>query len=219
MNETKEKATIIEILQKMVRENAPEETIVTTLLDLGVSREQAERLLLVAQADTFTLLSSELNKIVQKHVSKEQKQMEESTKKFVDQVLEEKKKQVKMELEKEFLTYKIALSKSQASFQDAVNESISRVARLNEEVNLIASENKKMIGEVQRDLSETKLRGIKMRRSIARNSLTACGLLCFVVSIIVIAYTLLNKFNLDFVTGAVAFIFVGSILIYLSTNI
>jgi acyl-ACP thioesterase len=64
----------------------------------------------------------------------------------------------------------MALSENQKQFQASVNEAISKIAKLNEEVYNISSENKKMIETVEKDLSETKLKGIKVRRSIIRNN-------------------------------------------------
>ena len=49
----------------MVRDGESEEKILGTLRDLGVSMDKAKKLLLLAQADTFNLLKSELKKTLQ----------------------------------------------------------------------------------------------------------------------------------------------------------
>ena len=80
-----ENNSIIKIIQTMVQNNEPEEKIIKTLQSLNVSKEQAKRLLLIAQADTFTLLQSEINKIVDKEVSEKQEQMEKKSTRFCKQ--------------------------------------------------------------------------------------------------------------------------------------
>jgi len=212
MSEISKEKSIIEILQKMVRENAPEEEIVNSLLSLGVSEEQAKRLLLIAQADTFTLLQSELDKIVKKQVDEKQKELEDKSQKFIDKTLAEKRKELDIELEKKSLKYNAELSKNQSDFQKNVGESIAKLAKLNEDAYLTAQENKK-------DLTETKLKGIKVRKSVARNSLMVFGILCFLSAIASIGYTLFIQTNIDFITAAAVFGFIGAIIIYLSTSI
>ncbi len=54
--------SIIEIIEKMVREGESEEKIVQTLKDLGIPQDKAKRLLLLGQADTFALLRGEIKK-------------------------------------------------------------------------------------------------------------------------------------------------------------
>lgn len=211
--------SIIEIIQKMVRENEPEEKVIDTLSALGVSKEQAKRLLLIAQADTFTLLSSEINKIVEESITKQQKRIEESSQKFVDKLLTEQGKTVTENIQKEFLKQKVILSETQQEFQKSVNDSISKIAKLNEEVYTSSKANEKMIDAIKKDLTETKLKGIRVRRSIARNALMLFGIISFILAFVLMIASIAWQFNLDSVTGAVVFALIGSVIIYLSVNI
>ncbi len=211
--------SIIQIIQKMVQENEKEEKIIETIKSMGVEEEQAKRLLLIAQADTFTLLSSEIDKIVQQKVDAKQKIIEDETRVFIDKDLEIKQKDISSKLEKEFLKYKITLSDSQKQFQESVNDAISKLAKLNEEVYAMGYENKKMIETIERDLTETKLKGVKVRRSITRNTLLGIGMLLFGISVLLVVNTFISKFNIDQITGAVVFALIGTALIYLSANI
>jgi hypothetical protein len=211
--------SIIQIIQKMVQENEPEDKIIGTIKSMGVEEEQAKRLLLIAQADTFTLLSSEIDKIVQQKVDEKQKVIEEETRVFIDKDLEIKQKEISSKLEKEFLKYKLTLSDGQKQFQESVNDAISKLARLNEEVYAMGYENKKMIDTIERDLTETKLKGVKVRRSITRNTLLGIGMILFAVSVLLVINTFVSKFNIDQITGAVVFALIGTALIYLSANI
>jgi hypothetical protein len=69
--------SIIEIIQKMVRDGESRDKIVQTLIDLGVSEEQAKRLLLIAEADTFTLLKKEINSLVKGEMDSQRRDFEE----------------------------------------------------------------------------------------------------------------------------------------------
>jgi hypothetical protein len=213
-----ENTSIIQIIQTMVQNNEPEETIIKTLESLNVSREQAKRLLLIAQADTFTLLQSEINKIVDREVAKKQSEIEKRANVFVNNLLKEQQKTVENNLEKEFLKHKLKLATEQENFQTSVNETISKIAKLNEDVFLDSKENKKMIDIIQRDLTETKLKGIRLRRSIARNLLMVFGIINLLLALLIIIANIANPLNLDLITGAVVVTLIGAIIIYLSTN-
>jgi hypothetical protein len=210
---------IIQIIQKMVQENEPEEKIVQTLQSMGVTEDQAKRLVLIAQADTFTLLSSEISKIVQQKVEEQRNQMEKETQKFIDNELEQKKKEINEALEKEFLKSKLSLSDGQKQFQDSVNDTISKIAKLNEEVYSMSTENKKMIQTVEKDLTETKLKGVKVRRSVTRNILIGFSLILFLSAIALIVINFFIAFNIDLITSAILIALIGTAMIYLSTAI
>jgi beta-xylosidase len=211
--------SIIQVIQRMVQENESEERIISTLTTMGVSEDQAKRLLLIAQADTFTLLSSEISKIVQTQVDEKKAQMENEMTKRLAQEIETKKKEISTEIEKEFLKNKTSLSESQKQFQDSVKETISKIAKLNEDVYTIATENQKMIQTVEKDLTETKLKGIKVRRSITRNALLGIGILMFLMTIVTIVMSYTAPSNLDQITTAIILALIGTALIYLSSNI
>ncbi len=68
--------SIIEVIQKMVQEGQPREKILQTLHDLGVSEEQSKKLLLIAEADTFTLLRKEIGSIVKDEFGKQKSDFE-----------------------------------------------------------------------------------------------------------------------------------------------
>ncbi len=62
---------IIQTIQRMVSEGESEEKIVGTLRQMDIPEEQAKRLLLVAQAETFELLKKEIAEIVEDELRKE----------------------------------------------------------------------------------------------------------------------------------------------------
>ena len=212
--------SIIKIIQKMVQDNEPEQKIVETLQSMGVEEEQAKRLLLIAQADTFTLLGSELDKIVAEKMTTQKEILQKESSTFINDVLEQKKKEIRAEMEKEILGYKTDLLNNQKTFQDSINTSIEKIAKLNEQSYAMSEENKKMIETVNKDLSETKLKGIKVRRSIARTVLMVFGIASLAGAAGLIVYTLFfTTFNMDHLTSAIVLAIIGAALTHLSTNI
>ncbi|MEI7961696.1 MAG: hypothetical protein WCI04_05160 [archaeon] len=211
--------SVIKIIQKMVQDNEPEEKIISNLEILGVSTEQAKRLVLIAQADTFTLLASEIDSIVQEKITLQKEQMQKDSAEFINNVLDLKKKDIKIEMEKEFLKYKTDLYDNQKKFQIGINDTISKIAKLNEQSHVMAEENKKLIEIMNKDLSETKLKGIKLRRSFARTLMMIFGIILFLATIAILATSLLGEFNVDYITAGVVFALVGAAFIYLSANI
>ena len=83
--------SIIDIIQKMVQEGQSSDKIVQTLHDLGVNDDQAKRLLLIAEADTFTLLKKEINNLVREEVLAQKKDFEEIIKHDISMIEEEEK--------------------------------------------------------------------------------------------------------------------------------
>lgn len=214
-----EDTSIIKIIQKMVQENEPEENILKTLESMGVYPDQAKRLLLIAQADTFTLLSSEIDKIVEEKLLMQKEAIKTESSIFVTNLIDEKKKEMKAEVERDFLRYKTDVYDQEKKFQSNIMESVSKVAKLNEQVYAMAEENNKMIEIVNRDLSETKLKGIKVRRSIARIGVLIFGIICFIATLITLGYFVLYNANIDYVTAAVIMALIGTALTYLGANI
>ncbi len=64
--------SIIEIIEKMVKEGRPQKEILKELKSLGIKEEQARKLLLLGEADTFALLKKEIQKIVKEDMKKEE---------------------------------------------------------------------------------------------------------------------------------------------------
>jgi len=77
MVQDKSRRSIMKIISEMVRNGEPEDRIIKTLRELGIGDDEARRLLLVAQAQTFDLLKNEIGKIVESQISKENTALKE----------------------------------------------------------------------------------------------------------------------------------------------
>jgi hypothetical protein len=213
------KASIISIIQEMVKNNASESEIISTLTNLGVSHDQAKRLLLIAQADTFTLLRSEIDSLVKKSVANQSDFMKKDFSIFVDKLIDEKKESLKKEIEGEFLKNKLATSAQQKQFQESINDSVSKLAKLNEEIYLASKENEKTINLIKKDLDETKLKGIKVRNSFFRLFLIGLSLIFFGFSLFFLISLDIKTITSDSIIAVTVMAFIGGVLTYLSINI
>jgi hypothetical protein len=131
-----ENESIIEVIQKMVQEGSSREKILQTLHDLGVNEEQSKRLLLIAEADTFTLLKREIASLVKSEF------VEQKTG-FVDLI---KKDFERAEQEEKLKVTEIATASLRDVKEDIVSESRNFEGRIN-----------KVIGDSQKTVSLVKV--------------------------------------------------------------
>ncbi len=127
MAKTKLKGTetsIIEIIEKMVREGRPQKEILKELKSLGIKEEQAKKLLLLGEADTFALLKKEIQKIVKEDMKKE----EELFRKLIVEIVKEEEQKVedhltqKIDELKQALNEKVKESEKEGKKQEKMKE-------------------------------------------------------------------------------------------------
>ncbi len=109
----KSQASIIKIIQDMVRSGESEKKIIDTLKELGVQPDQAKKLVMVGQADTFALLEGEIGKLskmqvdkampelearVEKEIKKAEKRLEETIDEYVGEAAKSLKKKFSDEM-------------------------------------------------------------------------------------------------------------------------
>jgi len=203
----------------MVQDNESEDRIVKTLLDLGVSQEQAHKLLLIAEADTFTLLKNEIEKMAKVAVVEEQKTIISETSKTIDSIVSQKEVELKSALEKSVLEQTLKFQQKQEDFQKSINSSVSKLAQLNEEVYSLSEKNNKAIQTIKKDLDETKLKGIRARQSYTRFFVGAIGVLFFIFAALILVSLMSAPINIDNLTIVVILTLMGTAMVYFSANI
>lgn len=93
--------SVINIIQEMLQRGESEEKVFATLKELGIKEDQIKNLLLIAQADTYSLLKSEVSKFTQDKIDSE---MPRYKKELFDQVTQYNSKElvdIKGEIEQE----------------------------------------------------------------------------------------------------------------------
>ncbi len=99
-------SSIIEIIEKMVREGKSEEQIIKHLKALGIKPTQAKKLLLLGEADTFTLLRSEIKKIIKEDIEKEREMITN----IVSSVIAEEGKKLEAKMDREIKLLRDAIA-------------------------------------------------------------------------------------------------------------
>ncbi|MFA6064460.1 MAG: hypothetical protein WCW44_01440 [archaeon] len=117
--------SIIDVIQKMVQEGQSREKILSTLKDLGVNEEQSKRLLLIAEADTFTLLRKEINSLVREEMVSQKKDFEELIRKDLSLIEEEEKLKVADIATTQLKDVKQDILVESRGFEDRINRVIN----------------------------------------------------------------------------------------------
>ncbi|MCR4368994.1 MAG: hypothetical protein NUV67_03755 [archaeon] len=173
----KKESSIIEIIQKMVRDGESEEKIVKTLKDLGVEPDKAKRLLLLGQADTFSLLKGEIKKIVREEMEQEKPVL----KKFIEEEAmgsaEDSRKQLTKAVIGDLKEYEKDITGQSKTFQDQIQDNISKVNDLNDRVKVKLNELGEALRQVQMDVDEARIKGVGGRNRLISSALMILGLL------------------------------------------
>ena len=173
----KNEASIIEVIDKMVREGESEEKIIKTLKDLGVEPEKAKRLLLLGQADTFSLLKGKIKKIVEKEIEEEKPVM----KKFIEEEAMSSAEGMRTELTKAVISdlkdYEKDITGQSKTFQEQIKDNIGRINELNDRVRTKLNELGEAVRQTQVDMNEVKIKGIGGRNRFISNALWVLGLI------------------------------------------
>ncbi|MBU2476631.1 hypothetical protein KKG83_04115 [Candidatus Micrarchaeota archaeon] len=181
-------ASIIETITKMVREGKSEKKIVSELKTLGITEEQAKKLLLLAEADTFDLLKMEIKKIVRQDLAAE----EPWIKKFIQIETEIESKKISQDLLREMSNdldaYKQKRDKETESFKDMVLSKInifqtkvnSNIMALTGVISKLKDSTVKIDEKVdmaQLDLTELRLKGTAKKLQLLRFTLIGSGVI------------------------------------------
>ncbi|MCD6434445.1 MAG: hypothetical protein J7L14_02440 [Candidatus Diapherotrites archaeon] len=179
----KSESQIIKIIQDMVKAGEPEEKIISTLLNLGVEEKQAKRLLLLAEANTFALLESELSKMVNANIESLKKETLKEATNAAKQSVASMEKKINTKITAELNKAKKEISAENKKFQEKIlkrnSEIAENVSLFAEKLNSLAAE----LGQVQQDLKEIKVRGVGLKSRILSALLIIFGLALFVVDI------------------------------------
>ena len=215
----KSEVGIIDLIQQMVSEGEKEGKIIQTLKDLGVEEDKAKRLLLLGQADTFSLLRSEISKIVMADIEKQKPHMvkfiEDGAKKAGDEVRSAVKKEIMADVEE----YERELGGRAAEFQSAINENVSKLSALGQDVRIQLNKMGKRMKQAELDLDELRLRGLSAKNKWISNLLVLSGVIFLAVDV----YIFVEKFEAallpDSLALTIAFAIIGITMIFVATVI
>ena len=220
MSDVKKSETgIIDLIQQMVADGESEEKIVQTLKDLGVEESKAKRLLLLGQADTFSLLRSEISKIVMADVEKQKPQMKKFMEDEAKKTAEEVRRSVKTEIMADVEGYEKELGGRAAEFQTAINDNVSKLSELSHEVrkqlNTVGTDMKQM----KLDVDELRLRGLSAKNKWVSTILIISGIIFLAVDLYLFISNFNTVINIDNLIWTLIIAIVGLTMIFVATII
>jgi carboxylesterase type B len=127
-------ASIISIIREMVRAGEPEEKIIKSLKELGIKEKDAKKLLLIGEADTFSLLQNEINKMVKEYFEKEKPQLKNYIKEEAEKAEQEMVEKVEKRALNAFKEDQRFIENQATMFQSRINQSVKNILQLNQEI-------------------------------------------------------------------------------------
>ncbi len=199
--------SIIAIIQEMLSKGENEQTIYSTLKDLGVEEAQIKNLMLIAQANTFTLLKSEISKITNQNI-------EDTLPKF-EQELQDK---IKSYNDKKLLDLK---SQLEALIESKENYFESKVDKEVNNLGVIIGSTKEIQEEQGRDIVALDNK-LEQRLVGSTKSLLYIRITAFIIGLSLIGLSAFKFFNLglgsslDYLIAYVVLLICGTIIMALS---
>lgn len=215
----KSEASIIEVIQDMVKEGETEEKIVETLKELGVEESKAKRLLLLGQADTFALLRSEISKIVLADVENEKPKLVQLIQEEAEKAKDVVAKKVEEKSMADLKEYEKYTQNQSAMFQGQINDSVRKVTELSDRVREKLNELGERLRQVEVDMDEMKLKGLSSRHRIISGLLILIGIVFCVSTLYLFIVSFSGTLTVDSVIITLAMALIGITMLFVATLI
>jgi hypothetical protein len=176
--------SIINVIQKMVQEGQPRERIIQTLRDLGVEEEQAKKLLLIAEADTFTLLRKEIGSMVQEEFSAQKSQFEDIIHRDLAKVEEEEKIKVRELAVAQLGDVRQDVINEARGFEERVNKTINTSQKTVSMVKIALDSINERIASMELDTEQLKVHKFRKRSMLFSYIMLATGVMLLATSLI-----------------------------------
>lgn len=213
----KSEASIIEIIEKMVKDGEPEEKILKSLVELGVDPEKAKRLLLLGQADTFALLRREIKKIVADEIEAQKPVL----KKFIEEQTIEVAYRSRQELTKAVITdlkdYERDITGHTKKFEDQVNQNVNYTLDAVEKTKQRLNEMGEVVKQIQIDMDEVRIKGVGGRNRLIGNALWVLGVLFGLAALYLIIMNLDNEVSIDRIILSVSLALISVTMLFAAT--
>ncbi len=209
--------SIIEIIQTMVREGESEEKILQTLQQLGVEPQKAQRLLLLAQADTFALLRSEISKIVKQDVDAEKNNLNVYVQQQAQSAVQASTKGMAETIKKDLQEYENQVSMQRRNFETQTGDTVSKFTDLAERIRVRVNELGKDVQQVKVDQDEIKLRGVGNQNRMISMALLAFGVLFVLADLFLFIVNFGSVLTIDSVIIFIVMALIGVVLMFVAT--
>ena len=176
--------SIINVIQKMVQEGQPREKIIQTLRDLGVEEEQAKKLLLIAEADTFTLLRKEIGTMVREEFVGQKSQFEDIIHQDLAKVEEEEKGKVRELAVAQLSDVRQDVINEARGFEERVNKTINSSQKTVSMVKIALDSINERIAQIELDTEQLKVHKFRKRSMAFSYIMLATGVMLLATSLI-----------------------------------
>ena len=185
--------SIIEIIQKMVQEGESQEKIVQSLKDLGVNEEQAKRLLLIAQADTFTLLKKEINVLVRDSFTGQKKEFEQLIHNDIKKLEEQEKGEVKEIAREQLKDVEEEMVQKTQAFEGRINDTIQSSQKTVGMVKTALDSLQERLTQAELDVEQMKVHRFRKGSIIFSYAMLVLGAMLLLLSV----YLIIANWPLD----------------------
>jgi hypothetical protein len=209
--------SIIEIIQTMVREGESEDKILQTLQQLGVEPQKAQRLLLLAQADTFALLRSEISKIVKQDVDAEKQNLNIFVQQQAQSAVQGATKGMTETIKKDLQEYENQVSMQRKNFETQTGDTVVKFTDLAERIRVRVNELGKDVQQVKVDQDEIKLRGVGNQNRMISLALLAFGVLFVLADLFLFIVNFGSVLTIDSVIIFIVMALIGVVLMFVAT--
>ena len=176
--------SIINVIQKMVQEGQPQEKIIQTLRDLGVEEEQAKKLLLIAEADTFTLLRKEINTMVKEEFIGQKSQFEDIIHSDLAKVEEEEKGKIRELAVAQLGDVRQDVINEAKGFEERVNKTINSSQKTVSMVKIALDSINERLAQMELDTEQLKVHKFRKRSMIFSYTMLAIGVILLATSLL-----------------------------------
>ena len=176
--------SIINVIQKMVQEGQPREKIVQTLRDLGVEEEQAKKLLLIAEADTFTLLRKEINTMVREEFAGQKSQFEDIIHSDLAKVEDEEKGKIRELAVAQLGDVRADVINEAKGFEERVNKTINSSQKTVSMVKIALDSINERIAQIELDTEQLKVHKFRKRSMLFSYTMLGIGVVLLATSLL-----------------------------------
>ncbi len=175
----------------MVREGATENEIFNSLKELGVEENQAKRLLLLGQADTFALIKREIKNIVREEIQNQRKEINKIIEEETNKASEKAQEKVHEITKKEITILENELKRKENNFQKIIDEKVNKSTEITTKTKNKLNELGEAVSTISLDLDELKLKGISKKTQVISYLLVIIGIGFFIIDL----YLFFNNFQ------------------------
>ena len=209
--------SIIEIIRNMVAEGESEEAILQTLAQLGIDQKKSQRLLLLAQADTFALLRSEIGKVVKQEIETQKQDMRAFMQSEAKSSVEGLRANISQSVKQDLSAYENQITNQSRSFQLQITDTVQKFTDLSERVRITLNTLGKDVQQIKADQDELRLKGISSKNRIISTVVLVIGTLFVLADLALFVLKFNAALTVDSIITFIVMALIGVTMMFVAT--